>query len=385
MSKSIAQRSGLAPAGQQHQQDEKGEQRVGDGLDHVAEHGQRLLGDLAGVQPGRVLLRHGLRPPDGQHHGRRVVHLLTDDVACVVDRIQHGVLADQVGRCRCRGRDAVLQVGLLDLPGDGGIGGRSRQRRIQLEGELALDAGQLRGKPAVEVRVGVRAGVDGDRAASACQGREAGRVGRCHQRPHVVRTRERARIDRAVDQVVHRAVVDEVDQVRAEVRILERDAACLPDEAVAEHQSVLLVAQFARQGADARNDLEGRLEQARERVPDRTGDAAEKGHAERDVGHHLDGGSAGLVDDAHGHPRHDEDGEHQQHGGQPLPALQLLGREGVGHQRRDEPAEGHGGDRRHVVARAVDGCRSVEDAEQAVGVLVGVDLPHASLQGERGS
>jgi hypothetical protein len=33
----------------------------------------------------------------------------------------------------------------------------------------------------------------------------------------------------------------------------------------------------------------------------------------------------------------------------------------------------------------VDGCRGVEDAEQAVGVLVGVDLPHASLQGERGS
>lgn len=145
------------------------------------------------------------------------------------------------------------------------------------------------------------------------------------------------------------------------------------------------LAQLARQGADTGDDLEGSLEEARERVPDRAGDAAEEGHAERDVGHHLDGGSAGLVDDAHGHPRHDEDGEHQQHGGQPLPALQFLGREGVGHQRRDEPAEGHGGHRRHVVAGAVNGCRGVEDAEQAVGVLVGVDLPHASLLGERGS
>lgn len=105
---------------------------------------------------------------------------------------QYCVLADQVGRRRGRGRDAVLQVGLLDLPGDGSVGGRRRQRRIQLEGELALDAGQLRGKPAVEVRVGVRAGVDGDRAAGTGQGREAGRVGRCHQRPHVVRARERA-------------------------------------------------------------------------------------------------------------------------------------------------------------------------------------------------
>jgi len=45
----------------------------------------------------------------------------------------------------------------------------------------------------------------------------------------------------------------------------------------------------------------------------------------------------------------------------------------------------HYGQRSGVVARGVNRRRGIEDAEQAVGVLVGVDLPHASLQGERGS
>jgi hypothetical protein len=52
-------------------------------------------------------------------------------------------------------------------------------------------------------------------------------------------------IDGAVDQVVHRAVVDVVDQIGAEVRVLEHDAAGVADQAVAEHQPVLLVGEFA--------------------------------------------------------------------------------------------------------------------------------------------
>lgn len=36
---------------------------------NVAEHRQRRLGDLAGVQPAGVLLRHGLDARDGQHPG----------------------------------------------------------------------------------------------------------------------------------------------------------------------------------------------------------------------------------------------------------------------------------------------------------------------------
>ena len=84
-------------------------------------------------------------------------------------------------------------------------------------------------------------------------------------------------------------------------------------------------AQLARDGANPRDDLEGSFEQACERVPDRAGHAAEEGQAERHIGHHLHGGSACLVEDAHGHPRHDVHGEHQQHRGQPLPARSFSG------------------------------------------------------------
>ena len=91
------------PAGQQEQQHEAAGKGIGHRLDHVAEHGQRLLGHLAEVEPGGVHLRHGLGPAHGQHHGRRVVDLLTDDLARVLERVEHRVLPDDVG-CGCRRR-----------------------------------------------------------------------------------------------------------------------------------------------------------------------------------------------------------------------------------------------------------------------------------------
>jgi hypothetical protein len=119
--------------------------------------------------------------------------------------------------------------------------------------------------------------------------------------------------------------VDEVDQVGAEGRVLENHVASLADQAVAEHQSVLLVAQFDRQGSDARNNLEGRFEQTGQRVADRAGDAAQRGHPEGYVADDLDGGTAGLVHDAHRDLGHDQHREDQHDCAQPLPALQFLG------------------------------------------------------------
>ena len=165
-------------------------------------------------------------------------------------------------------------------------------------------------------------------------------------------------------------------QTSAEVRILERHLAGAPDQPVAKHQAVLFVGKFAGQGAWAGNGLEGGFEQACQGVANGAGDAAEHDHAEGHVGHDLDRGAACLVHDAHGGPGQDQDGEHEQYRAQPLPALQLLRGKGVGDQGGHEAAECHGGNGRHVVARGVDGRCCIEDAEQAVRVLVSVDLPH---------
>jgi hypothetical protein len=254
--------------------------------------------------------------------------------------------------------------------------GCAGQRRVELEGEPPLDALELRWQSAIEAQVDVRAGVHAHGAARARERAEPRWIGRGHQRPDVIRGGEGRRIERAVDQVVGRAVVDEVHEVRAEARILEHHIARLAHEPVAEHQSVLLVGQLGRQRAGAGDHLECGLEQARERMPDGVGQAAQQRHAEGHVVHHLDGRAAGLVHHAHGHLGHDQDAENQHHRAQPLPALQLFRGEGISDQRRHETAEGHRRDGRGIVVGRIDGRGRVEDAEQAVGILVGVDFPH---------
>ena len=135
--------------------------------------------------------------------------------------------------------------------------------------------------------------------------------------------------------------MNEVHEVRAEGGVLEHHVAGLPDQAVPEHQAVLLVGELGRQGPRAGDHLEGGLEQPGERVPDGAGQAAQQRHPEGHVVHDLDRRAAGLVDDAHGDLGHNQDAEDQHHGGEPLPALELFRGKRVGDERGDEAAEGH--------------------------------------------
>lgn len=100
--------------------------------------------------------------------------------------------------------------------------------------------------------------------------------------------------------------------------------------------------------------------------------------AEGHVVDHLDRGAARLVDDAHGHFGYDQHRKNQHHRTQPFPALQFLGGEGVGDERRNEAAEGDSGYSRQVVPRCMDCGGGVEDTKQAVGILIGVDFPHGA-------
>lgn len=144
--------------------------------------------------------------------------------------------------------------------------------------------------------------------------------------------------------------MDEVDQVGPEVRGEEDDLAGVSDQAVAEHQAVLLIGQFAWQGARTRDDLERRLEQARHGVADAAGDAAERSHAEGDVANDLHRCTACLVDHADGDFGHDEDGVDQHDRRQPHPSLQFLRGESIGYQCGHEPADHHHGNGGQVVA-----------------------------------
>ena len=73
-----------------------GEDCVAHRLRHVAHHWERLRRDLGAVDPGCVLGRDGLRAAGGQHHAGRVVDALAAHLASVVDRVDDGVLADQI-------------------------------------------------------------------------------------------------------------------------------------------------------------------------------------------------------------------------------------------------------------------------------------------------
>ena len=139
-----------------------------------------------------------------------------------------------------------------------------------------------------------------------------------------------------------------------------------------------MVREFGRKGTRTGNGLKRRLEEFGDGVADRTGEASEGGHAEGDVGNDADGSASRLVDDAHGYAGNEEHAVDQDDAHDPLPALQLLRREHVRDQGRDEAAEGDSGNCAEVGARGHDCRDGVEDAEQALRVVVGVDLPHGA-------
>ncbi len=163
----------FAPPGWSHD----GSRDTSDSIRHVAEHGQRLLGHLAVIEPGGVLLCHRLGAADRQHHRRRIINLLTDDLAGVLKRVEHGVLPDEIGGGGRRGGDAVLEIGLLDLPGDGRCSGCAGQGRVELKSQPPLDAGDLGRQSPVEAQIDIGTGIDADTAASAGQRTEARRIG----------------------------------------------------------------------------------------------------------------------------------------------------------------------------------------------------------------
>lgn len=111
----------------------------------------------------------------------------------------------------------------------------------------------------VQVGVDLWAGGDIDRTRRG-QGAEAGRVGVAQQFPDIFVAAELARIEAAVHQVVAAAVVEEVDQVGAERRILKHHVAGFAHQTMPEQQAIFLIGQFTRQGAGAWNNLKGGLE-----------------------------------------------------------------------------------------------------------------------------
>ena len=313
--------------------------------------------------------------PNASRSDAGIVGLLADDLARVGDGVDHAVLADDVGRGRRGiGKEGEL-IGGDDLVGGVGLRLCRRQVGVQLRGQRVVELRFDRRASRIEIGVDGRAGADLGRAAGGDRGKPR-RVGVGHVGPQARAAREHCGIERAVREVVHGAIGDVVDQIRAEIRIGKRRFARALDQAVAEQQAVLLVAQVRRQLPRAGENLERGLEEVGQRVADDTGQMPEDGRAEGHVADHLHRLRAELVDDAHRHLGHEQDRVDQQHAAQPLPADQALGGERIGDRRGHEPAhhdDRHGPD---VRIRRGDRRDGVEDAEKGIVVAVGVDLVH---------
>ena len=227
--------------GDQEEQEHEREDGVDHRLDDVPHHGQRFGSDSAHGQEGCVGGGRRIRPGGGKHYGGRVVQLLPGEAARVLDQVDQDVLAQQICGTLCGGGDLGLGVGLLDLAVDHAGHQIRIEGWVQLEGEQCPDTGDFGWQAVGELGVDVRAGIDLHRVAV---GRKPRRIGAAHQRPDVGALGKGGGVDRAVLQVVERAVVDVGDHVGAQLRIVDGRAAGGLDQPIAEHDAVLLVGKF---------------------------------------------------------------------------------------------------------------------------------------------
>ncbi len=363
---------------EKQQQNDEGKDRVAHRFGHVTNNRQCLLRDLGAVDPGGVLRSDGRGAAGGQHHAGRIVDLLAAHLPGVVDRVDHRVLADQVSRRGSGRSDLTADVGLRDLVDHCGLSRERRKRRVQSLTEASGEVRDLRRETTVDrrvhgiARVGGHAGCRGDDA-------ETRRVGGAHRCPEVGRRGEGGRRDGAVGDVVGGAVADEVDEVGANCGVRDGRATSLLDESTAEHQAVLLIGELGRKSGGSGKNLKRGFEEFGNGVADGARQATERSHAEGHVGDDAVGRAASLVDDAHGHPGHEQHAINEHDGDEPLPALKLLGLEHVGDHGRDEPAERHGSDGAQVGVGGHDRGDRVEDAGQRLRVVIGVDLPHGRV------
>ena len=168
------------------------------------------------------------------------------------------------------------------------------------------------------------------------------------------------------------------DHVGAQLRVGHVGGAAGLDQAVAEHDAVLLVGQRLGQlGVGVRDHLEGGLEEARHHVAHQARGVAKEGHTDGHVAHHGGRLAAELVDDGDIRLGQKHRVVDQQQAHQPAPAVEATGGEeacGSGHQ---HAGDSHGLDEGKVPGAAHDGGDGVEDPGQGVDVAVGVDLEHA--------